>query len=286
MTTRPADLSAAYAHCAEQVRGHYENFPVASRLLPEPVREAVAVIYAFARAADDFADEGNLAPPARLAALNDWEAKLHSAAAGVPPDHPVFVALADVLKRHRLPVSLFRDLIEAFRMDVRQNRWPDFPSLLEYCRHSANPVGRLLLLLHGEPDERDLEQSDSICTALQLINFWQDLGQDMAENDRIYVPQDDMARYGVTVEQLRERRIDDKLCELMRFQRYRAGEMMREGAPLAKRTPGRFGFELRLVVQGGLRILDHLDTAENDPFARPRLGRADWALVALRAIRG
>lgn len=283
MTTRPPELVAAYAHCADLVRRHYENFPVASRLLPERMREPVAVIYAFARGADDFADEGNLLPNARLASLNGWEAKLDAAAAGAPPDDPVFIALADVLRQHALPVSLFRDLIEAFRMDVRQNRWPDFAAVLEYCRHSANPVGRLLLTLHGEPDETDLEQSDAICTALQLINFWQDLGQDIDENDRCYLPQDEMTRYGVTIEQLRAHRVDDSLCELMRFQRVRAGELMRDGAPLAKRVRGRFGFELRLIVQGGLRVLEYLDAAENDPFLRPRLGKRDWALLMLRA---
>jgi squalene synthase HpnC len=224
-----------------------------------------------------------LLPKARLASLNGWEAKLQAAAAGTPPDHPVFIALADVLRQHKLQLALFRDLIEAFRMDVRQNRWHDFAAVLNYCRHSANPVGRLLLALNGEPDETDLEQSDAICTALQLINFWQDLGQDIDENDRCYLPEDEMAKYGVTIEQLRAHRIDDSLCELMRFQRVRAGELMHDGAPLAKRTRGRFGFELRLIVQGGLRILEYLDAAENNPFLRPRLGKRDWATLMLRA---
>lgn len=286
MTTRPPEVAAAYAHCGELVRRHYENFPVASRLLPGRMREPVAVIYAFARGADDFADEGDRLPDKRLALLNGWEAKLDAAAAGAPPDDPVFLALADVLQTHDLPVQLFRDLVEAFRMDVRQNRWPDFVAVLEYCRHSANPVGRLLLALHGNTEEQDLAQSDAICTALQLINFWQDLGQDIDENDRCYLPQDEMARYGVTIEQLRAHRVDDRLRELMRFQRVRAEELMRDGAPLAKRLGGRFGFELRLVVHGGLRILERLEAAADDPFRRPRLGKLDWAALMLRAAAG
>ena len=283
MTT---DTAAAYAHCARLVRDHYENFPVASRLLPARLRAPVSVIYAFARGADDFADEGDAPPAARLAALDDWARMLDAAAAGAPPPHPVFVALADVLRTHALPVRLLHALIDAFRMDVRQARWPDFDALLHYCRHSADPVGRLLLHLDGSATPANLADSDRICTGLQLVNHWQDLGQDAAENDRVYVPEDELTAYGVTIEQLRERRVDDALVRLMAFQRARARGLLVAGAPLARRLRGRMALEIALVVQGGLRVLDKLDAAAADPFARPRLDARDWAALAWRTLRG
>src|SRR5690606_30452251 len=181
----------------------------------------------FARGADDFADEGELPAAARLAALDDWARRLDLAAAGTPPaDDLVFVALADAIARHELPVALLHDLIDAFRMDVRQDRWPDSDALLGYCRLSANPVGRLLLHLDGSATPENLADSDRICTALQLINHWQDLGQDAVENDRVYVPEDELAAYGVTTAQLRERRVTDGLVRLMSFQRGRTRELM------------------------------------------------------------
>lgn len=280
-----ADTAAAYAHCARLVRSHYENFPVASRLLPARLREPVAAIYAFARGADDFADEGDLTPAARLAALDDWADRLDQAAAGEPPDDPVFIALADAIRRHDLPVRLLHDLVDAFRMDVRQDRWPDYDALLGYCRLSANPVGRLLLHLDGSATPQNLVDSDRICTALQLINHWQDLGQDAAENDRVYLPEDEMAAHGVTVAQLRERRVTDGLVRLMAFQRARTRELMLAGTALPRRLHGRMALEISLVVQGGLRILDKLDAAGDRPFARPRLDARDWAALAWRTLR-
>ena len=283
---RSPDVAAAYAHCARLVRSHYENFPVASRLLPERLRDPVAAIYAFARGADDFADEGELPAAERLAALDDWARRLDLAAAGSPPAGDlVFVALADAIARHGLPVPLLHDLIDAFRMDVRQDRWPDYDALLGYCRLSANPVGRLLLHLDGSATPENLQDSDRICTALQLINHWQDLGQDAGENDRVYVPEDELAAYGVTAAQLRERRVTDGLVRLMAFQRERTRELMLAGASLPKRLHGRMALEIALVVQGGLRILDKLDAAAADPFVRPRLNARDWAALAWRTLR-
>lgn len=284
--THQTEVAEAYAHCQALVKGHYENFPVASRLLPPRMRASVAVIYAFARGADDFADEGDASDESRLAQLDDWAAKLDAAAAGSPSDHPVFVALTDVLQRNSLPVALLHDLIEAFRMDVRQDRWSDYDALLHYCQHSANPVGRLLLHLDGSATERNLLDSDKICTALQLINHWQDLGQDIDENDRVYLPQDEMARFGVTIDQLRQREVTPALVELMIFQRMRARRLMEDGALLPSRLRGRLGIELRVIVQGGLRILDKLDHSLTNPFARPRLDATDWPMLAWRALRG
>ncbi|MEX0899915.1 MAG: squalene synthase HpnC [Gammaproteobacteria bacterium] len=283
---RPTEIDAAYAHCARLVRAHYENFPVASRLLPTRLRAPISVIYAFARGADDFADEGDAPPAERLAQLDDWGRMLDAAAAGNPPENPVFIALADVLARHALPVRLLHDLIDAFRMDVRQARWPTYDALMHYCRHSADPVGRLLLHLDGSATPDNLRDSDKICTALQLINHWQDLGQDAEENDRVYVPEDEMARYGVTVAQLRARQVDDGLRALMTFQRTRARAMLAAGAPLARRLRGRMALEIGLVVQGGTRILDKLDARADDPFVRPRLDARDWATLAWRTLRG
>lgn len=280
------DTASAYRHCLRQARSHYENFPVASWLLPAPLRPPVAVIYAFARTADDLADEGDLDPAERLAALDDYGARLDQAAAGHPDDDPVFIALADVLARYRLPVYLFHDLLTAFRWDVDKKRYRSFPELLEYCRHSANPVGRLLLHLWGQAEPLNLAQSDAICTALQLINFYQDLEQDYHELGRIYLPQEDMARHGVTEAHLRERIADDALRALLREQRERARELLRQGAPLPRRLPGRLGLELAFIIAGGLRVLDRLDQSEHDPFARPRLGPTDWLRASTRALLG
>ncbi len=280
------DTASAYRHCLARARSHYENFPVASWVLPAPLRAPVAVIYAFARTADDLADEGDLTPQQRLAALDDYGARLDAAARGRPDDDPVFIALADLLRRYRLPVHLFHDLLTAFRWDVTRHRYRDFPELLDYCRHSANPVGRLLLHLWGEADPLNLAQSDAICTALQLINFYQDLEQDYHELGRIYLPQADMARHGVTEAHLRDRICDDALRNLLREQRERARELLRQGAPLPRRLPGRLGLELAFIHAGGLRVLDRLDENEHDPFARPRLGPGDWLRISARTLLG
>lgn len=281
--TTAAEIEAAHAHCARAVAGHYENFPVASALLPTAMRRPVAAIYAFARGADDLADEGDILPAVRLAALDAWERDLDLAAAGDPPDHPVFLAIADVLEHHPVPVDLLRDLVEAFRMDVRQRRWADFAALRHYTRHSADPVGRLLLHLNGTTGPDALAASDDVCTALQLINFWQDLGQDFDENGRIYIPEDDMIRFGVTERHLRERIIDDALVGCMAHQRARARTLMESGAVLPRLIGGRLGLEVSVVINGGLRILDKLD-ASRDPFLRPRLDRADWIKLGWRAL--
>lgn len=277
-------LEEAYAHCHGLARSHYENFPVASLLLPRPMREPVSVVYAFARTADDLADEGSDDESTRLARLDEYGRRLEAASVGKPPPDPVFVALADVLEERKLPAALFRDLLSAFRQDVTTRRYESFADVLDYCRRSANPVGRLLLHLHGSASEENLARSDRICTALQLINFWQDLAQDFDENDRIYVPQEEMRRFGVTEAHFRERRTDRPMEDLMRFQWERARRIMLEGAPLARDVRGRFGLELRLIVEGGLRILDRLEAGSGDVFARPRLRRADVFRMLTRAL--
>lgn len=274
----------AYAHCLALARSHYENFPVASLLIPRRRRGAVAAIYAFARTADDFADEGTLAPEERLARLADYGEKLDAIERGDIPDDPLFIALADAMRRHTLPVQPFHDLLTAFRMDVDRRRYADFGELMEYCRHSANPVGRLLLHLFDEADERNLALSDAVCSALQLINFLQDIGQDYDENDRIYLPEDELARFRVTEAHIRDRIPDFNMQQLMDFQIQRARRLLQAGAPLGLRLRGRFGLEIRMIIMGGSRVLQRLHENRQQPFARPRLRPRDWAWVMWRAI--
>ena len=263
---------------------HYENFPVASFLLPRRLVPAVEAIYAFARSADDLADEGDAAPAERLAALQAYEAALDAIDAGTPPPEPMFRRLADVLAAFRLPLQPLRDLLSAFRQDVVTTRYANFAQLLDYCRRSADPVGRLMLGLYQVGDAASLRESDAICTALQLINFWQDVAIDSAKG-RIYLPLDDLARFGVTVDAIEQGRTGPAWRALMRFETERARALMLEGAPLATRLPGRIGWELRMVVQGGLRILDAIERVEYDVFRRrPRLKRLDWLAVGWRAI--
>ena len=275
-------LDQAYRQCLALARSHYENFPVASGLLPRSYRRPVAAIYAFARTADDYADEGDLPPARRLARLDDYAARLDRL--DQARDDPIFVALADTIARFGLPVALFHDLLTAFRLDVTKTRYADFAQVMDYCRYSANPVGRLLLHLFDEASPDNLRRSDAVCSALQLINFYQDLAQDFDESNRIYLPQDEMAAHGVGEDHFRERRSDAAMDALMAEQIRRARQMMLYGAPLGRRLKGRFGLELRLIIAGGLRILDALERLETDRFARPRLRRRDWLGMVTDAL--
>src|SRR5512134_3386813 len=233
--------------------GHYENFPVASWLLPRRLRPAVAAIYWFARTADDFADEGELPAADRLARLDAYRADLGRIAAGQAPDSPVLARLAPVIAAHALPLQPFRDLLDAFSQDVVKQRYASFDELLHYCRRSANPVGVLMLHLFGAASAANLRQSDAICTGLQLANFWQDVAVDWAKG-RLYLPQDELARFGVSEAQIAGSRADDAWRRAMAFQVDRTRSVLQSGAPLARALPGRIGWELRLVVQGGLRL--------------------------------
>jgi squalene synthase HpnC len=264
---------------------HYENFPVASILLPRRLVPAVEAIYAFARSADDIADEGDALPAERLAQLASYETALDAIEGGEAPADPMFQRLAEQMARHALPLQPLRDLLSAFRQDVVTTRYPDHASLLDYCRRSANPVGRLMLGLYGEVGSASLRESDAVCTALQLINFWQDVAIDI-EKGRIYLPQEDLVRFQVGEEDIVQGRTGPAWRALMRFEVERARALMLEGAPLATRLPGRIGWELRLVVQGGLRILEAIERADYDVFQRrPRLKRSDWIVLLWRALR-
>jgi squalene synthase HpnC len=264
--------------------GHYENFPVASALMPRRLRPAVGAIYAFARTADDFADEGDFPAVERLAKLDAYRLDLARIAAGQAPHSPVLVRLAAVIRMHGLPLQPFLDLLDAFSQDVVKQRYASFDEVRDYCRRSANPVGLLMLHLFGAAGTRNVEWSDAICTALQLINFWQDVALDWTKG-RVYLPQDDLARFGVSEAQIAQAHADEPWRRLMSFQVSRAGAMLESGAPLAAALPGRIGWELRLVVQGGRRIVERIDRARGDVFRhRPVLRAPDWALILWRAM--
>lgn len=264
---------------------HYENFPVASPLLPRAMRAPVRVIYAFARSADDLADEGDALPNERIAALMAYEAELDRIDRGEPPETELFRQVASTLTEHAMETRYLRDLLSAFRQDVSQTRYATFDALLDYCRRSANPVGRIMLSLFGNTNEIAFRRSDAICTALQLINFLQDVRIDW-DKSRVYLPQEDLQRFGVTEQQIVAQHADDRWRALMAFEVERARALMLEGAPLALQVRGRLGWELRLIVQGGLRILEKIEAVGYDVFrSRPTLGKRDWLLMCWRALK-
>lgn len=267
---------------------HYENFPVASLLLPPRLREPVEAIYAFARGADDVADEGDAPAVARLARLHDYRQALEACARGEAVCDPelaaMFARLGRAIAAHALPLQPFRDLLDAFSQDVGKTRYRDFAELRDYCRRSADPVGRLLLHLYEAATPDNLRRSDAICSSLQLINFCQDVAIDW-HKQRIYLPQDDMARFSITEDDIASGRCDRRWRALMTFEVQRARSMMVDGAPLALALPGRIGWELRLIVLGGLRILERIEAAGHDVFRhRPVLARRDWPLLGWRAL--
>lgn len=263
---------------------HYENFPVASVLLPKRLRPAVEALYAFARGADDIADEGDAGPAQRLQELAQWREQLDCIAAGQIPTHPVFMRLLPYIARHQLPLAAFYDLLSAFAQDVHTTRYADYPTLLDYCARSANPVGRLMLHLYEAATADNLARSDAICSALQIINFWQDVEVDWRKQ-RIYLPLEDLARFGVTESMLANQDCGPAWQTLMAFEVQRARALMLQGADLALHLRGRIGWELRLVVQGGLAILEKIEAVQYDVFRRrPVLGKADYLRLVWRAL--
>ena len=283
---------------------HYENFPVASWLLPARLRPPVEAIYAFARGADDIADEGDLSDAARLRGLERYGRALDAIEAGDTPTEAPFARLAAAVRDYALPIPLLRDLIDAFSQDVVKKRYATFDELQDYARRSANPVGRLLLHLFenqgrkpgtgspfagakGEPVPGfrfSREQSDLVCSALQYVNFWQDVGIDWAKG-RVYIPQEDLERFGVSEKQIAEERADDRWRALMAFECERARTMLVAGKPLGRALPGRIGLEIRATIEGGLAIADRITAASGDVFRRrPTLGTLDWARIILSAI--
>ena len=264
---------------------HYENFPVASVLLPRHLRQPVALIYRFAREADDFADEGDAQASVRLDQLDYFGRQLTRLERGEAPEIPWFSELGDTIRRYRLPIEPFRDLLSAFSQDVVQTRYATYDDVLDYCRRSANPVGRLLLVLYGAAERRHLAWSDAICSSLQLINFLQDVAIDFRK-DRIYLPRDDMLRFGVSEHDIARGNTGGAWKTLMAFQIGRARDLLHSGAPLGRALKGRIGLELRMIVAGGARILEKIENVQGDVFTRrPVLRPLDWPLMLLRSRR-
>jgi squalene synthase HpnC len=263
---------------------HYENFPVASVLLPAHLRTPVELIYRFARAADDFADEGDLSNEERLALLAGFSAELRRIETGGTPQTALFNELAPMIAERRLPVSLFHDLLSAFAQDVTKKSYTDFADVLDYCRRSANPVGRLLLVLYGAATPQNNTWSDHICSALQIINFLQDIAIDFA-NGRIYMPQEDLARFGIGEAQFAARDVNGAWREFMAFEVARTRALLLAGAPLGRVLTGRIGLEMRMIIAGGERILRKIENAGYDVFRRrPVLRSGDWALMFARTF--
>lgn len=275
-------------YCESLAREHYENFPVASRLLPRAMRPHVAAVYAFARIADDLADEGSVPVDERLAALDDWERRLLAVTSGQRDPggpHPrVFDALRDTVRERELPVSLLTDLLSAFRQDVTVVRYATWTSLLDYCRRSANPIGRLVLRIAGHRDGALDAASDAVCTALQLTNFWQDLEIDWRKG-RVYVPADVSSRFGANEEDLAARRLTGEWRSTLEECARRTRELFDAGRIVCDGVHGRLMWELRATWLGGTRILDKLERVRYDVFAaRPVLGAGDAVPIGWRAV--
>lgn len=263
---------------------HYENFPVASIMLPRRLREPIGLIYSFARQADDFADEGDLAPAQRLALLDGFKAELDRIAAGQAPQTEFFQALQAMIQAQGLPLQPFYDLLDAFSQDVVKARYADFGEVIDYCRRSANPIGRLLLHLYGQATPHNIGMSDAICSALQIINFLQDVAIDYRK-DRIYFPQDEMARYRIEQRHIAEGDAGGGWGLFMEFNILRARRLLQSGAPLGLVLPGRIGVEMRSIIAGGERILHKLHKARGDMFQqRPVLNKRDWVYMLYRAL--
>ncbi|WP_233866191.1 squalene synthase HpnC [Paraburkholderia adhaesiva] len=263
---------------------HYENFPVASVLLPRSLRAPVGVIYHVVRTADDIADEGDWSPAERHERLADFRDGLDAVAHGREARvHPtLFAKLADVVRERRLPMRPFDDLVSAFAQDIDTVRYTDRIDLLDFCRRSANPVGHLMLHLIGEATPENFADSDAICTALQLVTFLQDVSADYGRG-RIYLPQADRERFNVTEAQIAAGIVDDGWRALMRYEVGEAHALLVSGAPLALRLPGRLGLELCGTIHGALRLLERIERADYDVFTgRPTLAASDWAVVLYR----
>ena len=270
---------------------HYENFPVASLLLPRRLRTPVQDIYRFARSADDIADEGDAPPAVRLDELGRFRTALARIQAGPSSFDrddalaPIFAPLAHTIRQHALPFEPFFDLLSAFEQDVGTCRYRDDDALFDYCSRSANPVGLLMLHLYDAATPRNIELSNHVCTGLQLTNFWQDVAIDWRKS-RVYLPAASMARHGVTEDHIARQCNDGAWRSLMSDQTNQARDLLVAGLPLARRLGGRIGFELNLVILGGLRILERLNQLNYDVFRqRPVLRKTDWALLLWRALR-
>jgi len=276
-------LDLAYRECLRIARTHYENFPTAARLLSKTHRLATAAIYAFARSADDIADEGESDSATRHAQLDDFAEKLEQIRSNRVAPEGLFYALADTINRYRLPLTPFEKLLQAFRSDIDVRRYASFDDVLAYCDNSANPVGELVLRLHGCWSEENDWFANRICTALQLINFIQDLDSDFHQRNRLYIPLDEMDKYAVNETLLVNHGQNKNLCDLIGFQIRRARQLLLEGRPLLQQCHGRLRLMLTLTLVSGLRVLHKLQARDN-VYSRPTLHAGDLALIAAQSL--
>ena len=277
----------------KQAASHYENFPVASIFLPRELRHPIALIYSFARQADDFADENDLTQEQRLSLLSNFRDELDLVQAYIKPKTDFFAALAQMIKLQKLPLAPFYDLLDAFSQDVTKTRYLNYDEVLNYCHRSANPIGRLLLHLYQANTTENIELSDNICTALQIINFLQDIAIDFKKNEgkqRIYMCQDELAKFGITELQINayvnaEQAIDNRWRQFMQFNLQRVNTLLLSGKPLGGILKGRIGFEMRMIIAGGERMIAKINKVGGDIFNhRPELNHWDWVLIFLKAL--
>jgi squalene synthase HpnC len=277
----------------ELANSHYENFPVASAFLPQHLREPISLIYSFARQADDFADEGDLSIEERLVLLNGFRNELELLQAYIKPKSSFFVSLGAMIKARKLPYEPFYDLLDAFSQDVTKTRYADYDEVLDYCMRSANPIGFLLLHLYGQSNPANIQYSNCICTALQIINFLQDIAIDFKKNDgkkRIYLCQDEMAAFNITESQIKNfvcgtQDIDENWQQFILFNLHRVKALLYAGKPLGRILTGRIGFEMRMIIAGGERIIAKINKVNGDIFKfRPTLNYLDWLIIFLKAL--
>lgn len=288
-----SELSAVTLQSLDHASSHYENFPVASFLLPNSLREPIALIYSFARQADDFADEGDFTIEERLASLSQFRDELDLLQAYIKPQTSFFSALGAMIKSRKLPYAPFYDLLDAFSQDVTKVRYENYAEVLDYCRRSANPVGRLLLHLYEAATPQNLALSDNICSALQIINFLQDIAIDFKKNDgkqRIYMCQDELSGFDITEQQIAAyveaaEPIDKRWQQFMQFNLDRVQILLNNGKPLGRILKGRIGFEMRMIIAGGERIIARIAKVNGDVFRhRPVLNYWDWLIILCKAL--
>lgn len=291
--TNSLDLETIQSNSLKLANSHYENFPVASVFLPQHLRAPISLIYCFARQADDFADEGDLTVERRLELLNDFRDELDLLHAYIKPQTAFFNTLGAMIKANKLPYEPFYDLLKAFSQDVTKTRYANYDEVLDYCTRSANPIGRLLLHLYGQSNTSNTQLSDNICSALQIINFLQDIAIDFKKNDgkqRIYLCQDEMAAFGITESQIQnfvdeKQTIDDNWQQFMLFNLHRVSALLYAGKPLGRILSGRIGFEMRMIIAGGERIISKISKVNGDIYRfRPSLNHWDWLVIFVKAL--
>ncbi len=278
-----SEASDSFDYCSKVALGHYENFPVGSWLIPKDKRKYVHAIYAFARTADDFADEPGYRDNERVQLLTDWEKRLEECVTGAPR-HPVFISVKEAVEKFNIPEALLKDLITAFKMDTINKRYKSMSDVLNYCHYSANPVGRIVLYLFEYKDPELHRLSDFICTALQLTNFWQDIALDL-EKDRIYIPLENMERFGYTVGDLKSHTLNDSFRNLLSYQIEFTRDLFKKGLPLCSSVGKRLSFELRAVWSGGMKILEKIERNRYDIFKnRPVITTMDKIKIISRVL--